>query len=416
MKKSPDLIQIETAFQNIKSNGKGNHRNDLESIARVISRRYDLKVNINIVENTGMKFFGMAIYPEADLIDKMVNSLVEGTNHLDVMEDLWAKNKNWVIEIDSLLLNDISLNANPSEITAVLLHEIGHTVHSNEIPNRVGRVIKYTKMQLEQPVKRLLKWGKARKILGLTIIEACSNPNYHTSNGIGHELAADKLTIKEGYADSLNSFLSKLIAKKGNGLIERSEKELDQEVETILAWTVENVSQLEMRKNILDRNIKAQLLNTKSPFIRDYLLKIRGAFFGNEKDRVASLVQEQNVMKEYKKYSIVTEAFKDWFGKNGKIQKITNNDIDMIMIEANRVENENDRIYVLDLVYNKLDLIEVSLDLLSNKDTAPRVQVSKDTLLKQREELLGIRKQIMSIRIKPKDFNVLVQYPVGYEG
>lgn len=416
MKKAPDLVLIEQAFYDIKSNPKGNHRNALDTIRRVISRRYDLDVNINIVDNTTHKFFGMSVYPESDVIDKMVDSLIEGTNRIDVMEEIWAKNKNWVIDVDSILLSDIGLNANPAELTAILLHEIGHTVSTNTIPNRIGRVIKYSRMQIELPVKKMLKWKKARKILGLTFIEACAHANFHSANSIKNEVEADTLVVKEGYAEPLNSFLSKLITKKGNKYIERSEKEMEQEIETVLAWTVDNVAQLELRKGILDRNIKAQLLMTKSPFVRDYLLQIRNQFFGSEGDRIAELVKEQRVMKEYRQYSIVTEAFKDWFGKTGKIEKVTSNDIDIIMIESNRIENENDRIYVLDLIYNKLDLIELSLDLLSNKDTATRVQVSKDTLLRQKEELLGIRKQVMSLRVKPKDFNVLIQYPSGYEG
>lgn len=416
MKKSPDLTQIESSFSNIKRSPKGHHRNDLDVIKRVISRRYDLQVNINIVENDGMQFFGMSIYPESDVIDKMVDSLVEGTDRLEVMEDIWAKNKRWVIDIDSLLLYDITLNANPAEITAILLHEIGHTIHSNAIPNRVGRVIKYTKMSLGISVKKILKWSKARKILGLTFIEACGNKNFHNYNSLHKETEADKIVVKEGYGEDLNSFLSKLLSKKGNGLIERSEKELEQEVESVLAWSVENIAQLELRKNILDRNLKSQMMANKSPFVRNYLLQIRELFFGKTEDRVESLIREQNVMKEYAKYSIVTESFKDWFSKNGKLQKVTNNDIDIILIESNRIENENDRIYVLDLIYSKLDIIELSLDLLSNKDTAQRVQVSKDTLLRQKEELLTIRKQIMSLHLKPKDFNVLVNYPVGYEG
>lgn len=415
MKKSPDLLLIESAFQEIKSNPKGNKRQDIETIKRVLSRRYDIKVEINIVENTGMNFFGMSIYPESDIIDKMVDSIIEGTNRVEVLDEIWAKNKNWVIDIDSILLYDVSLNANPSEITAVLLHEIGHTVHSNAIPSRVGKVLKYTRMNMSIGVKKILKWTKARRILGLAFIEASSNTNFHSS-GVSTEIAADRLAIKEGYSQDLSAFINKLISKKGNSLVDRSEKELENEIETVVQWAVTNISQLEFRKNVLNRNIKAQMLATRSPFIRDYLMRVRNLFFGDESDRFQSMVVEQNVMREYRKYDVVTEAFKDWFGKNGKIQKITANDIDMILIEANRIENENDRIYVLDLVYSKLDIIELSLDLLQNKETASRVQVSKDTLLRQKEELANVRRQVMSIKVRAKDFNVLVNYPVGYEG
>ena len=58
-KKSPDLLLIEEAFTEIKSNPRDKHHQSLGVIKRVISRRYDLQVEINIVENSGLEFFGM---------------------------------------------------------------------------------------------------------------------------------------------------------------------------------------------------------------------------------------------------------------------------------------------------------------------------------------------------------------------
>lgn len=415
VKKAPDLLLIEEVFGSIKSNPKGNHRTSLETIKRVISRRYDLKVEINIVDNTGLEFFGMSIYPEEDVVDKMVHALVEGTNRIQVVEEIWAKNKNWVIDIDSYLIFDSVLNTNPAEITAVLLHEIGHTVHSNEIPSRVGRVLKYSHMNFSITVKKVLKWSKARKIMGLAFIEACSTPNFHT-HGLRKESVADRMAVKEGYTEDLAQFIEKLITRRGTKLVDVTEAELDQGIETVVQWGVENISQLEYRKNILNRNIQAQLLATHSPYVRNYLMNIRGLFFGKSEERIKQLVAEQYTMKEYQKYTVTTEAFRDLFNKYGKIEKVSQQDIDYIIIEANRIDNENDRIYVLDLIYAKLDVIELSFDLLSNSDTASRVQVSKDTLKRQKEELLGLRKQVMGIRIRPKESNVLVTYPLGYEG
>lgn len=414
-KKSPDLLLIEEAFTEIKSNPRDKHHQALGAIKRVISRRYDLQVEINIVENSGLEFFGMSIYPEEDVVDKMVDSLVEGTNRIEVVEDLWAKNKNWVIDIDSILLYDTTLNANPSEITSVLLHEIGHTVHSNEIPNRVGRVLKYSHMNLSIGVKKITRWTKARKLLGLAFIEGCSNKNFH-SNGLRKELQADKLAIKEGYSEDLANFINKLIMHKGNTLVDRSEKEMEQEIETIVQWSVENLEQLELRKNVLNRTIQAQMIGNRSPYVRKYLVNIRNLFFGKTEDRLESMVMEQRMLKEYRKYTVTTEAFKDLFNKSGRIEKVTQQQMDYLIIEANRIENENDRLYVLDLIYAKLDIVELSLDLLSNGDTAHRVQVSKEALKRQKEELLTLRKQVMSIKIRPRDFNITVSYPPGYEG
>lgn len=414
MNRSADLKYMEELFTSIKSNSHGSHSDELRNIQRIIKRRYDLNVEINIVKNENLQFFGMSIYPSEDVIDKMVDEMIKG-KRMEVLEDLWGKNKNWVIDIDSLLLYDTRINANPSEIVAVLLHEIGHTVRSNEIPQRVGRIVKYSYMHLPINVKKVFQWYKARKVLGFTIIEACSNKNFH-AKGVREEVAADKFVIKEGYGNDLLTFINKLIAKSGNKLIDRPESEMEKEIETIMTWVVSNVAELDFRKNVLNKNLQAQILQNRSPFIRSYIDKIRSQFYGDTTDQYRSMMIQEGSIKEHRKYTVTTEAFKNLFNRYGKIEKVTNNDIDMILIEANRIQNENDRVYVLELVYAKMDIIDLSLDLLSNSDTADRVQVTKSKLLEQQKELMDVRKQIMSLKFPPKNYELIVSYPSGYEG
>lgn len=414
MNRSADLKYMEELFTSIKSSSHGSHTEELRNIQRIIKRRYDLNVVINIVKNDNLQFFGMSVYPSEDIIDKMVDSMIQ-EKRMELLEDLWGKNKDWIIDIDSMLLYDSRINANPAEIVAVLLHEIGHTVRSNEIPQRVGRVVKYSYMNLPISVKKVFQWQKARRVLGFTIIEACSNKNFH-SKGVREEVAADKFVIKEGYGNDLLTFINKLIAKSGNKLVDRPEAEMDKEVESIMTWVVNNVAELDFRKNILNKQLQAQALQTRSPFVRGFINRIRSQFYGDTTDHYRNRMIEQDAKNDFHKYTIVTEAFKDLFNRYGKIEKVTNNDIDMILIEANRIQNENDRVYVLELVYSKMDIIDLSLDLLSNPDTADRVQVTKSKLLEQKKELMDVRKQIMSLKFPPKNYDLIVSYPSGYEG
>lgn len=413
--KSPEMKALEDAFTQLKMNKNGSHDVHLQNIARILKRRYDMNITIHVVNNNGYEFFGMNVYPSISAIDIMVDQMIKGTNHVSTINSIWAVNKEWNIDIDSQLLHDVRINANPAECVAILLHEIGHTVASNEVPERVSRVVKYSYIHLPIKVKKVMQWTKARSVLGLTIIEACSNKNFH-SKSVREELKADGFVIKEGYGNDLDTFIGKLITKSGNRLIDRTGKELDAEIDTVMAWVITNVSELEFRKNVLNKNLKDQILTNRSPFVRDYLLRIRSLFYGDEQDRYNDIVKEQRVIEEFRKYQIVTEAFKDFFTKDGRVEKVTDSDIDIVLIEAGRVQNENDRIYVLELIYAKLDIIEVSLDLLTNTDTSNRVQTSRAKLLQQKEELMAARKNIMSIRFQPKDFNVLVNYPKGYEG
>lgn len=415
-KKSQELLLIEEAFSEIKSNRLGKHKEPLQKIQRVLSRKYNLKTDIVIIDNGNRDFFGMSIYPEVSAIDIMVDEIVEKRSKADTVLELWKNINSWHIEIDSRLLHDPILNANPAEITAVLLHEIGHTVYSNSIPARVHRIASYALMRIPMSVKKIFTWSKAKRLVGVAFIEACSLPLYWTSS-TKEEVEADRFAIKEGYGEYLSTFMTKLLEGRGNQYFNRNDKEIDKEIEIVMDWVITNTSELEFRKTKLNKSIKDEMLRNPSIFTREYLISIRNDFFGNDgKTKYEELVTEQYVTKELDKYSNVLEGFRDWLDKRGKVKKIAQSDIDVIEIELNRIENEDDRLYVLDLVYDKLDVVTLSLDLLNDAKQATRVQVSKDTLVKQKDALNKIRKSVMDLRLPPKQYGVLIKYPPGYEG
>lgn len=415
-RKHPDLLLIEEAFTEIKGNRNGKHIQSIATIQRVLKRRFDLDVEISIIDNSGREFFGMSVYPERSSIDVMVDAIVEQRAKADTILELWRKVNKWVIEVDSTLLYDPTLNANPSEITAVLLHEIGHTVYANTIPSRVHRVVAYSLLRVPVSVKKIFTWSKAKRLVGLAFIEACSSPTYWTSSS-REEVEADRFAIKQGYGEHLASFMTKLLEGRGNKYFNPTDSELDKEVEIVMDWVVSNTSELEFRKTKLNKSIKDEMIGNPSLFTREYLISIRDDFFGSDgKTRYEELLTEQYVSQELVKYSNVLEGFRDWLDKRGKVKKIAQSDIDIISIEKDRAENEDDRLYVLDLVYDKLDVVNLSLDMLQDSKQAQRVQVSKDTLLRQRDQLNKIRKEVMDMNFPPKQYGLMIKYPPGYEG
>lgn len=411
--KTPEVLQIEEAFSHIKNNHKGNNDMHLETIRRVTKRRYDLDIEIIVVEND-MQFFGMTVYPEKDTVDLMVDAIVEKKSRLDTVQDIWAKNKTWVVEIDSKLLYDIRLNANPAEITAVYFHEIGHTVYANTIPKRVHKVLSYTAMHLPFSVKKIFTWSKARRLMGLGVLEACGRKVYYTRE-MRREVEADRFAIREGYGKNLSDFMTKLIESEGNRMFNLSEAELEKDIESVMQWVINTSSQLEFRRDYLKKSLNEQMLATTSAYARGFILRLRNLFFfDNERTRYDKLLKEQYMIEDYKK--VVTEGFiRDWFDK-GKVKKVDQSDIDIIGVEISRIQNEDDRIYVLYMIYDKLDHITLSLDYLKDEKRAKLVKVSKDTLLRQQDELNKYRKQVMDIRLAPKTVGMMIKYPPGYEG
>ena len=407
--KSQDFLLIEKCFSAIKD--KVDIINNLSKISTIIKRSFDLTFNISIVENDTNQFFGMNIYPTINTINLTIDAILTQKSHADVVVEIWNGNKEWFVEIDSIILYDKNLNANPAEITAVLLHEIGHVVYSNSIPQRVNSILRYQIMQTDYAVKKLCENNKIRKLFDLVIAEACSSKNFHYTN-VQSERIADNFVVKMGYGTELDNFITKLIATKGNSLINRSSGEMDGDVKTIILWSVDNITELEFRKNKLKHAIQTELYRNPSHFIRVVFNSIKQAFFGMDVNTYKNMVTEQFIIDT--KLKIVNESFLDWFDVAGNVKKISQIDIDMILIEVDKIQNNDDRIYVLDRIYDKLDLVNSSIDII-NKGDITKVKQSKQTLINLKTQLEKTRERIIQMQIKEKQYGVFIKYPKGYE-
>jgi len=406
------MILLEECFYDIKS--KNNVNGAILRIQRVIKRNFDINFTINIVNNDTREFFGMSIYPNKNQIEKIIDAIVNKKSSTDVVIDLWQKTDEWVLEIDSILLYDKNLNANPAEIVAVLLHEIGHVVYSNSIPQRVNRILRYKMMHANLALKKLISWPKAQKIIQLVFVDACSSKNFRYTN-LKTERVADQFVEKMGYGENLNNFIDKLVATQGNRLVNRTEEQVDQDITATVNWTFVNIAELEFRRSNLRTTLQTELLKNPSRFVRDIVYDIRSTFFGKgeSENPYTDAVREQYLTNEFN--VIVKEGLLSIFDKNGKVKKITQADIDILSVEVGRIENEDDKIYVLDLIYDKLSVINAALDLIKNGQKE-KVPVSKDTLESFKAQLERMRIMALETPIKPKQYGVFIKYPKGYEG
>lgn len=410
-KKSSDMLYLEECFKNIKS--KTNIDSSLESIKRIIGRNFDVNLTISIIDNDTDKFFGMSIYPNINQIQLMIDQIINKKSSSDVIVEMWQKNKDWNLEIDSILLYDNGLNANPAEIVAVLMHEMGHIVYSNTVPQRLSKIIRHKMLSASFTLKKLIQWPKAQKLIQLIFVEACSTKNYNYIN-LDTERIADDFVVKVGYGDNLDEFIGKLIATQGNSLVNRTESQIDKDVTASVNWVFINIGELEFRKTNLRTTLQTEMLKNPSVFVKQIVFDIKKTFFGSGEDTYANAVVEQYLITEYS--GIVTEGLLSIFDKNGKVKKINQNDIDILVIESGRIENEDDKIYVLDLIYDKLNVINAALDFIKANDK-DKVVVPKETLNTYKTQLEKLRTTILEMNLKPKQYGLFMkQYPKGYEG
>lgn len=391
----------------------------LSSVSRVISKISGLNVEVLYTPNKTIEFFGMQIYPKEDIMYDIADRIASNDRYRvqELMELL--NQTSWVVEIDSKLLLDKNLNATGPELTAALLHEIGHAKDKNSIANRLYRTYVIKKAEMNQRFKNVARHKDSifANLFRMPVMKAITAKTYNTDI-LNSELAADRYVVECGYGYHLQSLIAKMIKTYGSGEVNKSQGELDKEVNMIYQWIINNLNTANVRQRNLVMAITGELIRTPTLGMRNILKTIIPIDLDYDdasqpEARYRLHQHEKSINTIAKNYT--TEGLFNLFDTNRKIKEVKQADIDYIALELDKVKTHEDKMYVLDLVYNELDKIEASEDLLASGNTH-LVKMSSTKIKDYRKQLEDIRKKILSIKIEDNKYNVFIKYPKGYEG
>lgn len=415
------LKDIEEAFGEIKR--KQNIAENLKTIKMALGKM-GIKINtITLVPAEKDEFFGMSIYPTHSVSDRIVQCMID-KKPLKAYEEIWVENDVWIIEIDSKLVYDTQLNSNPSELTAALLHEIGHTIYSNSIPQKLHKTMSYTFLNLPSDLRIILTNGnKSFKALFNPIVAQASR---NVSYSLKKELEADKYVVKMGYGQSLETLLQKILLVYGSDFVDNTDRELEQNLKVTASWSRTQATELRLRKDSLRNSIDTVTLITPSLYIREIFEDINKKVFKgspsfeqlvNRENRGKYLTESvlPNDLKGIPCNAVIESARNTKFDKYGKLQKVTQHDIDIVAIQAEKIENQNDKIYLLDVIYDYNETLDLAEECLMDGRKSS-VQMTERQLKDMREQLNDLRKRILTTKITEKQYGVFIKYPVGYEG
>lgn len=412
-----DLKEIEKCFSELKIGG--NQEKICKQISRILTRMFKQNFKVSVCQNNTNSFFGMTIFPSVNTCETLISAILNNQSHLDTVVEIWRKNEDWNIEIDSILLFDSNLNANPTELVAILLHEIGHTMYSNSVPQRLFHVIRYELINIKMKTRNMFNNSKLKSLMVPSVIEACSIKMYKFLS-TKEEMDADKFVVSMGYGEALNNFLEKLLRARGNSFINKAESEADDDIRAIFHWGVENIDELRSRKTKLKYQLNAQILKTPSIFAKDILTNIKNIFFGSGSHlKFNQLITESTIMRFYDSWSkdasdeVVLEFLAN--PRMGKLKKIDAHEIDFIKIKIDQIENHDDRIYLLDIVYHYLEQIELYKDYIET-GKASKVPHSKKFIDDTEKELNELKSVILKTKIPERRYGVFIKYPNGYDG
>ncbi len=414
-KKNGNLKYIDECFLNIKSNIDVNA--NLEAITRTLNREFNNFTCVEVVIVQTFRtdpFFGMRVYPINKSLDIITNILVGFLKHPEKLtkENLEKKmNKyfnnlkvnqkiEYIVEIDSRILTDLAINVTAEELTAVLLHEVGHIVH--EFDENIRRIcynfsLTLIKYNTYLPFLPNMQITGNKYLLYIYIINSFTNMGY----GIQYEKRADTFAIINGYGNELASVLGKIKDNRvtGQSNINKKSKNVYTDDDKFAHWTVQTIFNLDKRQRDIIKIMDTQKNMEKSSYIKTIFEKI----IENLKLNRTSVYQQEMIEEAYN--NIMQEAI-DIFRK----PKVRQRDIDEIQIDIEAMQDYNDKIVILNKIHKRMEQVEAAMIKFEDDKRMLDILTTYQTQLK---ELLN---RLLSTKVVDKQYGVFIKYPKGYEG
>ena len=411
--KKESLLFVEECFRNIQ------HEKDisknLKLIENAIRREFDIKLSISIIDNK-KQFFGMCVYPSVEEINMLTKMLLETNVRMADVEKLhieFMTKGEQVVEIDSMLLYDHNLQATAGEVTAILLHEIGHIIASNSTVCRFERAKEYMTMKFDTKTRRLIPIiPMIVKVFNIATLQIFSN---HFNVQLMKEKNADELAMKEGYGEELVDILGKLIANGKGERVKRSQKDMDKDIEVTIDWLIVNIKELEYRKDRLKRSLRMLKLTTPSKYLGKWIDRIHDGIFKKDDEKMiekAVVINEAFILS-----NLHNKKFKPPSGamdSSGRVRKLQPRDLDIYRAELERVNTVDDKIFLLERLYDLLEIAEFAKHMLEVEPK--RVMQSEQTIDMYIDHVRQIIFEVNQRKITKTKYGLFIKYPADYEG
>lgn len=411
------ITDIEDAFRILKVDK--NNVDALDKIKNILDDglpSFSFNVSITPVnQNHRDLYFIMSVFPDTTTVDKIIASIGNNDSDIQAIQRLWELNKIWDIEIDERILFNKPVAFTPSELTAMLLHEIGHIVISTSIPNRLSIILKYELLKSKFSNRMMLKDKIFRSILSIPILDACISNYERTDTSIKDEISADSFAVKMGYRRDLISALQKVIyIGKTSGTQTINDKIING-VKLALT-TVDDLEKrnIELSKSRLFGFREGVLTNRMKEVTESYIEKIYGTDENNSRFNNNRL----NYFIECGQKTIEDGYYTEFFLFKKELKRIDPVEIDYIGSKINSIQDENDRMMIISYIHHKLDLVDYYIEILSNEKTARKYSIPHtiQQLMKIKNILLDYRIKALKQPLPVKNRGLLVSWADGYEG
>lgn len=286
-----EFCYLVECIDNMKNNPeKENMEKSLDCIKKILFRCFDIKCKMTILDtDLDREFFGFNIYPDTKLCRKLIDLIIDDNNkHLDEVRDLWKDNEDWIIEIDSKIIKDLSKPFSSREIAVMLLYEIDRICFNFDIVEKTYSTIRKSLISLPFVVYNIAKSAFCRNVYIIPFIRICGYKNFTT------KLSEDSLIYNSEFLrKSYVSLISDILRYYGTtSLIDKNPIKMEEDLIININWIFTGINDLKITFGTLKDLIMKQITIEKSFYIKNVLISIYQLFAS------------------YDKTSIITEAHK----------------------------------------------------------------------------------------------------------
>lgn len=357
----------------------------LKTIERFLNREYgsiSTCMGVTIADNDTNQLYGMQVFPTNKGMSNLLSSM-----QMDSEKPMSSMITEYTIEIDSKI-GSLALGLRDDEITAILIHEIGHIVLDSRLVSDIqlaylearGDVANYAESAKTQSVETLYVLAQLQKAQLVNSVKAMQV-----------EMDADKFVVQSGYGVPLQSALTKFSRYFTRDItrVFVKRKEVFKEMALEAKMFAEYAKSFDNRKQFIQDTIKAERKTT---------------IFQGFKDKLDVLSRRMDVNPRgvAVKESLIGNLLGLKPNVGGKL-------IDTIKIEVEMVDDYDDKLYLIRKIHKNIKKID---DYVENTNDKRSVAL----YLGYRKELNSTLKSLMAKKIVPKQYGVFLKYPKEYEG
>lgn len=390
------LASIEKAFQNMIDNPDQESiiRKSCSTIESVLRLACDKRFVVSVIESPPTdELYGMSVRPSQAYTDQLVSMMLDNEKwHIVVFS--WKDIKDWVIDIDKRMIKkEVGMNA--TELTTILLHEIGHIVLNTSFGAKLENTFRRQLAQAGFEVTNMARQSFFSKIMQLPLINLMSTSRYKDDGQLKEEIKADKFAaVNPRYREALISAIGKMMEVQPV-----STSTSDDEVKLALS-TINNYKKRQAKLVNVRRLFKVP--KSKNMFTRESVFDISESCDDTYIENKANEIYNDAMAMYFEFFSF----------KEKKLPVIDNSYITYIENKIKEIKDEDDKAMLIEYTKSKITMIDWYISLLEHPEFSKKYIITQSAkeLNTVKNALNNILKTIINFKIDKDPYNLKKYY------